>query len=36
MYVDPQGFGVHPDDQGSQLLVDDAIEPATVSQCVAQ
>jgi hypothetical protein len=36
MYIDPQGFGVHPNDLGSQLLVDDAIWPAMTKNCLAQ
>ena len=36
MYIDPQGFGVHPNDMGSQLLVDDAIWPAMAKNCLAQ
>jgi hypothetical protein len=36
MYIDPQGFGVHPNNMGSQLLVDDAIWPAMLGGCIAQ
>jgi hypothetical protein len=35
-YIDPLGFGVHPNDKGSQLLVDNAIWPAMVDHCLAQ
>jgi hypothetical protein len=36
MYIDPQGFGVHPNDMGSELLVEDAIWPAMAKNCLAQ